>query len=88
MTGTVEYDLGAGAVPAKMTTPESLDLYRFYARMREAGCAAAVSEVSSHSLVNQRPLMSQQGTYWASAQETKRHGSPSSTTRAGAVEPE
>jgi len=54
MTGTVEYDLGAGAVPASMTTPESLDLYRFYAEMRRAGCGFAVSEVSSHALAKRR----------------------------------
>jgi len=54
MTGTVEYDVGAGAIPARMTTPESLDLYRYYAEMRRAGCGFAVSEVSSHSLVKRR----------------------------------
>ncbi len=54
MTGTVEYDLGAGAIPARMTTPESLDLYRFYSEMSRAGCGFAVSEVSSHSLVKRR----------------------------------
>ncbi len=54
MTGTVEHDLGAGTRAARMTTPESLDLYRFYAAMRAAGCSAAVSEVSSHALVKQR----------------------------------
>jgi UDP-N-acetylmuramoyl-L-alanyl-D-glutamate--2,6-diaminopimelate ligase len=54
MTGTIEYDLGAGAQPAVMTTPESLDLYRYYARMADGGCQFAVSEVSSHSLTKQR----------------------------------
>jgi UDP-N-acetylmuramoyl-L-alanyl-D-glutamate--2,6-diaminopimelate ligase len=54
MTGTVEYDLGSGAEPARMTTPEIPDLYRFFGQMREAGCRAAVSEVSSHALVKRR----------------------------------
>ena len=54
MTGTVEYDLGGGTEKAHMTTPESLDLYRYYARMHEAGCRYAVSEVSSHALVKGR----------------------------------
>jgi UDP-N-acetylmuramoyl-L-alanyl-D-glutamate--2,6-diaminopimelate ligase len=56
MTGTVEYDYGSGAEPAHMTTPESVDLYRAYARMARAGCGYAVSEVSSHSLVQKRVL--------------------------------
>ncbi len=54
MTGTIEHDLGSGVEPAVMTTPESLDLYRYYAGMADAGCRFAVSEVSSHSLVKQR----------------------------------
>ncbi len=54
MTGTVEYDLGSGGRKAHMTTPESLDLYSFYAEMHKAGCDHAISEVSSHSLVKQR----------------------------------
>ena len=48
--GTVGNDVGKGRVPAKQTTPESLDLQSMLAEMRENGCRAASMEVSSHAL--------------------------------------
>jgi UDP-N-acetylmuramoyl-L-alanyl-D-glutamate--2,6-diaminopimelate ligase len=49
--GTVEYHTADGIIPARQTTPESLDLQRFLAELRAAGAGWAVMEVSSHGLV-------------------------------------
>lgn len=56
LLGTIHYDLGQRTVPSFKTTPESLDLYGMLAQMREAGCAEAAMEVSSHGLDQQRVL--------------------------------
>lgn len=52
--GTVEYHTATGVFPARQTTPESLDLQRFLAELRDAGAGWAVMEVSSHGLVLDR----------------------------------
>lgn len=54
LMGTVEYRLGGRTVPATRTTPEGLELHQFMKEMVEAGCQAAVMEVSSHALVLER----------------------------------
>ncbi|MGE3106806.1 MAG: UDP-N-acetylmuramoyl-L-alanyl-D-glutamate--2,6-diaminopimelate ligase [Phycisphaerales bacterium] len=54
LIGTVAIDDGAEMAPASMTTPPALELSRTLARMLEAGCRAAVLEVSSHSLHQHR----------------------------------
>lgn len=54
LMGTVEYDLGDRVLPASRTTPESLELQRHLAAMRDAGCEVAVMEVSSHALLQHR----------------------------------
>jgi UDP-N-acetylmuramoyl-L-alanyl-D-glutamate--2,6-diaminopimelate ligase len=54
MVGTIEYRVGGEREPAGRTTPESLDLQRLFARMRDAQCGAAVLEVSSHALAQGR----------------------------------
>jgi UDP-N-acetylmuramoyl-L-alanyl-D-glutamate--2,6-diaminopimelate ligase len=41
-------------LPAARTTPESLDLHDLLWQMRSAGCKAAVMEVSSHALMQER----------------------------------
>ena len=52
--GTVNYRFAGQVRPAATTTPESLDLQRLLAGMREAGVTHAVLEVSSHALDMQR----------------------------------
>ncbi len=54
LLGTVFIDDGVEVAPAAMTTPPALELSRTLARMLEAGCQAAVVEVSSHSLDQER----------------------------------
>src|SRR5579862_6330065 len=52
--GTIEYRTPRGSVAASTTTPESLDLQRFLAVVREAGGSAATMEASSHALAMDR----------------------------------
>ncbi len=52
--GTVEYRFGDRTLPAANTTPESLDLLAYMAELRVAGGKAAVVEVSSHALAQER----------------------------------
>lgn len=54
LLGTVLYDLGGEQVPATHTTPESLEIQALLASMKGNGCRAAVMEVSSHALAQQR----------------------------------
>lgn len=54
LIGTVVIDDGAEVAPASLTTPPALELSRTLARMHDAGCVAAVMEVSSHSLHQRR----------------------------------
>ena len=48
--GTVNYRHGDRVVPASRTTPESLDLQRILADMRQHGVTHVVMEVASHGL--------------------------------------
>ena len=48
--GTVNYRYGDHVVPAARTTPESLDLQRILAEMRQHGVTHVVMEVASHGL--------------------------------------
>jgi UDP-N-acetylmuramoyl-L-alanyl-D-glutamate--2,6-diaminopimelate ligase len=54
LIGTIEYHLGDSVLPASHTTPESLELNGFLARMANAGCSHVVMEVSSHALHQHR----------------------------------
>lgn len=54
LIGTIEIDDGRERVPAAMTTPGSIEISRTLESMVEAGCEAAVMEVSSHALHQQR----------------------------------
>jgi UDP-N-acetylmuramoyl-L-alanyl-D-glutamate--2,6-diaminopimelate ligase len=50
MIGTIEYRLAGERLEAVNTTPESLDLYRIFDRLLDAGGSHATMEVSSHAL--------------------------------------
>ncbi|QFG00916.1 UDP-N-acetylmuramyl-tripeptide synthetase [Psychrobacillus glaciei] len=50
LMGTVVVKIGDYAEPSELTTPESLDLQRFYAQMVDAGVSHATMEVSSSAL--------------------------------------
>jgi UDP-N-acetylmuramoyl-L-alanyl-D-glutamate--2,6-diaminopimelate ligase len=52
--GTIAYRTPAGEREAKNTTPESLDLQRFLAQVRDGGGTYAVMEASSHALALDR----------------------------------
>ena len=50
LVGTIEYHLAGRVLPAINTTPESLDLVRLLAELRDQGGTHATMEVSSHAL--------------------------------------
>ncbi|MBX3377053.1 MAG: UDP-N-acetylmuramoyl-L-alanyl-D-glutamate--2,6-diaminopimelate ligase [Phycisphaeraceae bacterium] len=50
LIGTVVIDDGVETAAATLTTPPATELSRTFGRMVEAGCQAAVMEVSSHAL--------------------------------------
>jgi len=52
--GTIEHRLGSRTIPAMNTTPESLDLLSYFAQLVDEGAQAAVLEVSSHALAQER----------------------------------
>ncbi len=52
--GTIAYETPVATYPAPNTTPESVDLQRFFAEIRDAGGKYAVLEASSHSLTMDR----------------------------------
>ncbi len=54
LIGTIEARVGGVVEPVERTTPESVDLQRTLARMRDAGDRACVMEVSSHALAQRR----------------------------------
>jgi UDP-N-acetylmuramoyl-L-alanyl-D-glutamate--2,6-diaminopimelate ligase len=54
LIGTVETRVGASRLPSKFTTPESLDLQRLLAQMRDEGITHVCMEVSSHAIALQR----------------------------------
>jgi UDP-N-acetylmuramoyl-L-alanyl-D-glutamate--2,6-diaminopimelate ligase len=54
LLGTVEARVGGVVEPLSHTTPESADLQRLLARMRDAGDLSVAMEVSSHALVQRR----------------------------------
>ena len=54
LIGTVRYEIGERILPATRTTPEALDLQELLALNVNAGCRAAVMEVSSHALAQER----------------------------------
>lgn len=54
LIGTIQYMIKDAVYEAPHTTPESADLQRLLRAMADAGCQFAVSEVSSHALVQKR----------------------------------
>jgi len=52
--GTIAYHTPRSEHPAPNTTPESLDLQRFFAEIRDAGGSYATLEASSHALAMDR----------------------------------
>ena len=54
LLGTIEYQLGDRILPASNTTPESLDLSTYFHELVQSGGKAAVMEVSSHALAQER----------------------------------
>ena len=56
LIGTIKNKIGAEESEASRTTPESLDLQRYLAQMRDKGITHVVMEVSSHALELDRVL--------------------------------
>lgn len=54
LLGTVAYEVGERSIPAARTTPEAPEIHSLFRQMKEAGCEAAVMEVSSHAIALQR----------------------------------
>ncbi|MBE2179589.1 MAG: UDP-N-acetylmuramoyl-L-alanyl-D-glutamate--2,6-diaminopimelate ligase [Chthoniobacterales bacterium] len=54
LIGTVRYMVGPRELPAARTTPEASDVQRLLREMRDVNCRAAVMEVSSHALEQDR----------------------------------
>jgi len=54
LLGTINYVIGDEAVPATHTTPESPEVHRLLAEMRDADCRGVAMEVSSHGLAQHR----------------------------------
>ncbi|WP_394272521.1 UDP-N-acetylmuramoyl-L-alanyl-D-glutamate--2,6-diaminopimelate ligase, partial [Butyricicoccus sp.] len=54
LIGTNQNMIGDEILPTERTTPESFELQRLFAQMRDAGCSHVLMEVSSHSLVLDR----------------------------------
>jgi UDP-N-acetylmuramoyl-L-alanyl-D-glutamate--2,6-diaminopimelate ligase len=50
LIGTIEYHLAGRVLKAANTTPESLDLMRFFTELEQAGGTHVTMEVSSHAL--------------------------------------
>ena len=54
LIGTNQNMIGSEVIPTERTTPESFEVQKLFARMRDAGCTHVVMEVSSHALVLDR----------------------------------
>ncbi len=54
LIGTNQNMIGSEILPTERTTPESFELHRLFAQMRDAGCTHVLMEVSSHSLALDR----------------------------------
>ena len=54
LIGTNQNLIGVVAVETERTTPESFEVQRLFAKMRDAGCTHVVMEASSHALFEDR----------------------------------
>ncbi len=54
LIGTNQNMIGSEVIPTERTTPESFEVQRLFAQMRDAGCTHVVMEVSSHALALNR----------------------------------
>ena len=54
LIGTTENLIGHEVIPTERTTPESFELQRLFAAMRDSGCEFCVMEVSSHAIALDR----------------------------------
>jgi UDP-N-acetylmuramoyl-L-alanyl-D-glutamate--2,6-diaminopimelate ligase len=54
LIGTVAYEVGERVIPASRTTPDAGTIQEFLKQMVSANCQAAVMEVSSHALMQER----------------------------------
>ena len=54
LIGTTQNMIGKETVSTERTTPESFELHRLFAQMRDAGCTHVVMEVSSHAIALDR----------------------------------
>ena len=54
LIGTIQNMIADEVLPTERTTPESYELQKLFARMRDAGCTHVIMEVSSHALVLHR----------------------------------
>jgi len=50
LIGTIQNMIGNEVIPTERTTPESFEVQKLFAQMRDAGCTHVVMEVSSHAL--------------------------------------
>ena len=54
LIGTIQNMIGDAVLHTERTTPESFELQKLLAQMRDAGCTHVIMEVSSHALVLHR----------------------------------
>ena len=54
LIGTIQNMIGERVLHTERTTPESIELQKLFAEMKEAGCTHVIMEVSSHALVLHR----------------------------------
>ena len=54
LIGTNQNMIGEEIIPTERTTPESFEVQRLFAQMRDAGCGYVVMEVSSHAIALDR----------------------------------
>ena len=54
LIGTNQNMIGDEVIPTERTTPESFEVQKLFAQMRDAGCTHVVMEVSSHAIALDR----------------------------------